>query len=178
MVVFISASQEYIDYEENDFITDKKVESTKFRDIVLNYCKSFGLTVVNDNDKEAFLENLELIRKGESGIVIMLNFSSSENNTESGTMAYIGNDADRLDNIFAKNLVDTTSKVLSLNNLGVITEEVTHRSKIGLVAEQGVIVSLNICFISNQDDMDIYNANQYTLAAEIAKIIKKYDSMI
>ena len=178
MASFISAGHHLKDSGAVCSGTQENLEAIKFRDIVVNYAKSFGLKIITDNDNETLAQYLKRIETGVGSVVVEFHFDASTNPQATGTTCLIGNDADRLDKAFAKELVDTTARVLGIKNRGVITESQSHRGRLGLMREQGIVALLELCFISNADDMKQYNANQYTLGAEIAKIIKKYDDII
>lgn len=178
MASFISAGHNLRDSGAVGSGTQENLEAIKFRDIVVNYCKGFGLKVITDNDNESLAQYLQRIKTGEGSVVVEFHFDAAANVSATGTTCLVGNDADRLDKAFAKELVDTTAKVLGIRNRGVMPESKSHRGKLGLMREQGIVALLEICFISNPDDMEAYKGNEYTLGAEIAKIIKKYDDMI
>ena len=178
MASFISAGHHLRDAGAVGSGTQENLETIKFRDIVVNYCKSFGLRVITDNDNETLGQYLERIKTGFGSVVLEFHFDASNNPAATGTTAIVGMDADRLDKAFAQELVDTTARILGVRNRGVITEAQSHRKRLAIMREQGIVSLLEICFISNPKDMEAYNANQFTLGAEIAKIIKKYDDLI
>jgi N-acetylmuramoyl-L-alanine amidase len=178
MASFISAGHHLRDSGAVGSGTQENIETIKFRDIVVNYCRSFGLKVITDNDNETLGQYLQRIKTGIGSVVLEFHFDASNNPAATGSTAIVGMDADRLDKAFAQELVDTTARVLGVRNRGVITEAQSHRGRLAIMREQGIVSLLEICFISNPKDMEAYNANQFTLAAEIAKIIKKYDDLI
>ena len=178
MASFISAGHHLKDSGAVANGKQENLEAIKFRDIVVNYSKSFGIKIITDNDNETLSQYLERIKTGEGSVVVEFHFDAAANQTATGTTCLVGSDADRLDKAFAKELVDTTARVLNIRNRGVISEAQSHRGRLGLMREQGIVALLEICFISNPNDMAAYEANQYTLGAEIAKIIAKYDNII
>jgi N-acetylmuramoyl-L-alanine amidase len=178
MASFISAGHHLKDSGAVANGKQENLEAIKFRDIVVKLCKDAGLTVITDNDNETLGQYLERIKTGSGSVVLEFHFDASTNVNATGTTCLVGNDADRLDKAFAKELVDATAKVLGIRNRGVITEAQSHRGRLGLMREQGIVALLELCFISNPKDMEAYFANQYALAANLAKIIKKYDDMI
>ena len=90
----------------------------------------------------------------------------------------IGNDADRLDKAFAKELVDSTAKYLGIKNRGVKTEADSHRGSLGLMRESGTVALVELCFISNAGDLKAYQTNKVELAAKHADIIIHYENLI
>lgn len=178
MTAFLSAGHHLKDSGAVAHGKQENLEMIKFRDIVVNYCKSFGVTVIVDDDKETLSEYLLRIKTGSGSVVLEFHLDSAANATATGSTGVVGDDADRLDMAFAKELVDTTSLILGIKNRGVIKEAQTHRKKLGLMREQGIVALLEVCFISNPNDMAAYEANKYTLGSAIAKIVKKFEDML
>ena len=71
-----------------------------------------------------------------------------------------------------------TSLVLGIKNRGVISETASHRGRLGLMRENGTVSLLELCFISNPNDLKAYHAKKNVLAKEIAKILVRYESLI
>jgi N-acetylmuramoyl-L-alanine amidase len=44
--------------------------------------------------------------------------------------------------------------------------------------ENGIVCLLELCFISNKNDVDAYQENKEQLAKDIAEIVIKYEKMI
>lgn len=178
MASFLSAGHHLRDSGAVAHGKQENLEMIKFRDLVVNYAKSFGVQVISDKDTETLGQYLERIKTGSGSVVLEFHLDASASDTATGCTAVVGDDADRLDKMFAKELVDTTANILGIRNRGVIPESKTHRGKLGLMREQGIVSLLEICFITNKNDMAALEANQYTLASAIAKIVKKYDDML
>jgi len=177
MASFISAGHHLKDSGAVGSGTQENLETIKFRDAVIPIVQEAGITVISDSDKETLKEYLDRIKTGNGSTVIEFHFDAS-NSKGTGTTAIVGTDADRLDKAFAKELVDVTAKVLGLKNRGVISEADSHRGRLGLMREQGIVSLLEICFIDNPLDMAAYKLNKHILAYSIAEIIIKYDKMI
>ena len=139
--------------------------------------KDTSLKITTDKDDERLADYLKRIQTGSGSVVLEYHFDASENISATGTTVLIGNDADRLDKAFAKELVDKTAEVLKIKNRGVKTEADSHRGKLGLMREQGIVALLEICFISNKDDVKSFQNNKKQLAKELALIIKKYENV-
>jgi len=178
MAAFISAGHHLKDSGAVAHGKQENLEMIKFRDLVVNFCKSFGVKVITDSDNETLSQYLTRIKSGNGSVVIEFHLDAATNETANGCTSVVGNDADRLDKMFAKELVDTTSSITGIRNRGVIPESKTHRGKLGLMREQGIVALLELGFITNKNDMAALDANAFTLASAIAKIIKKYDDMI
>lgn len=155
--------------------TDLAIE---FRDLVIKECLRLGLKVIQDKDDERLGTYLERIKTGSGSVVIEFHFDAAASTSATGTTALIEAEADRLDKAFAKELVELTSKTFGIKNRGVITEKESHRGSLGLMREEGIICLLELCFISNKQDIQLYKANKEKLAFSIARVIKKYEDLI
>lgn len=178
MAVFISAGHHLKDSGAPGVNGRKEAdEAIKFRNAVVKYLEPTGVKIITDNDTETLPQYLNKIQSGNGSVVIEFHFDAF-NEIASGTTALVGDDADRLDKLFAKEIVDTTSKVLNIPNRGVKSESQSHRGRLGLMREQGIVCLLEVCFIDNKNDMDSFDKNFYTLASELSKIIEKFEKLI
>lgn len=152
--------------------------AVEFRDLVIKECLMLGLKVIQDNDDERLGTYLERIKTGSGSVVIEFHFDAAASSSATGTTALIEAEGDRLDRAFAKELVELTSKTFGIKNRGVITEKESHRGSLGLIREEGIICLLELCFISNKQDVQLYKANKEKLAFSIARVLKKYEDLI
>jgi len=150
----------------------------EFRDLVIKECLKLGMKVVQDKDDERLGSYLERIKTGSGSVVVEYHFDASDKPQATGTTGLIEAEADRLDRAFAKELTDNTSSILGIKNRGIITEAQSHRGSLGLMREEGIIALVEICFISNINDIKAYQLNKNKLAIEHAKIIKKYEDLL
>lgn len=152
--------------------------TVEFRNLVIAELKKQNAPYVSDNDDERLGQYLERIKTGNASVVLEFHFDASDKSTATGSTSLVGSDADRLDNAFAKELVDITAFRLGIKNRNVINESQSHRGRLGLMRESGIVALLELCFISNINDLNAYNENKEILAKEIANIVIKYDKMI
>lgn len=152
--------------------------AVEFRDLVVKILKSKGVKVITDNDDERLGDYLKRIKTGNGSVVVEFHFDAAASEKATGTTSLFGSDADRLDKAFAKELVETTSDVLGIRNRGAISEMQSHRGRLGLMREQGIVSLLEICFITNKDDLKAYQKKKEILAHHIARILEKYEKMI
>jgi N-acetylmuramoyl-L-alanine amidase len=152
-------------------------EAIKMRNAVVKYCLDRGLKVITDNDNETLSQYLMRIKTGNGSVVLEIHFDAF-NKLASGTTALVGDDADRLDKLFGKEMVDFTSNTLGIKNRGVISEAKSHRGKLGLMREQGIVCLIEVCFIDNFSDMTNYDKNFFSLASGYAAIIEKFEKLI
>ncbi|WP_346236767.1 N-acetylmuramoyl-L-alanine amidase [Niabella insulamsoli] len=158
-------------YKEGDL-------AIEFRNLVCKELDALRVPYITDSDEETLAMYLQRIRTGSGSVVIEYHFDAATNSAATGTTGLIEAAADRLDKAFAKELTDTTAAVLGIRNRGVIDEGQSHRGRLGLMREDGIICLLELGFISNRSDLDRYFANKDILARRHAEIIVKYENII
>lgn len=152
--------------------------TVEFRNLVTAMLRAKGLEVITDKDDERLGTYLQRIKTGNGSVVLEFHFDAAGTSTATGTTVLIGNDADRLDKAFAKELVEACATTLSIKNRGIKSESESHRGSLGLMREQGTVALLEICFISNKEDVFQYQKNKMSLAYKIAEIVERYEKLI
>ena len=150
----------------------------EFRDLVKVELDKLGVKYITDSDEESLSMYLKRVQTGAGSVVVEYHFDAADSSTASGTTALVGEDADRLDKAFAKDMVDNVAEVLGVKSRGVISEAESHRGKLGLMREHGTVCLVELCFITNDGDLNKYNWFKNILAATQAKLISKYENLI
>lgn len=149
----------------------------EFKQLILNELKKSNVKVIQDYDHESLLQYLQRIITGSGSVTLEIHFDAAINPLATGSTSIIASKHTIQSKQFAQELVDTTSKILQIKNRSVITELQTTRKKIALVQKKGITALLEICFITNKNDMLQYQNNKIALAKELAKIIIKYENL-
>jgi len=152
--------------------------AVEFRNLVIAQLKAKKVTYVSDNDDERLAQYLERIKTGNASVVLEFHFDASDNSTATGCTSLIGTDADRLDIAFARELVNATAARLGIKNRGVKSEAESHRGRLALMRENGIVCLLELCFVSNIQDLTAYHENKLQLAKDIADIVIRYENLI
>lgn len=150
----------------------------EFRDLVCQELDLLNAKYIKDLDEESLSMYLNRVKTGNGSVVVEYHFDSAAIETATGTTGLIEAEADRLDRAFAKELTDTVSNILGIKNRGIITEAESHRGRLGLMREDGIICLVELAFLSNPQDLIKYNLNKKELAKKHAAIILKYENMI
>lgn len=150
----------------------------EFRDIVIYELGLLGVKCIKDSEEENLGMYLRRINTGNGSVVVEYHFDSNEKPEPTGCTGLVEAEADRFDIAFAKKLNDTTASILGIKNRGVLTEKQSHRGSLGLMREDGLICLVELCFISNPDDLAKYHAKKKELAKAHAKIIKEFEDLI
>lgn len=150
----------------------------QFRDMVKIELDKLNVKYISDSDEESLAMYLKRIQTGIGSVVVEYHFDSAENPEATGSTVLVGEDADRLDKALAKELLDVTTEILGTRSRGVISETESHRGRLGLMREQGIVCLVEIGFISNRADLAAYFSKALPLARQHAYIIAKYEKLI
>lgn len=150
----------------------------EFRDLVKRELDLLGVKYISDTDEENLAMYLHRIQTGAASVVIEYHFDSASSPLATGCTGVVQDDADRLDNAFAVELANSTALTFGIKNRGVESETLTHRGRLGLMREQGIICLMELGFVTNADDLARYNLHKRDLAKTHAAIIVKYENMI
>ncbi len=150
----------------------------EFKGLVLRELDLLGVKYISDSEEENLSMYLKRIDTGTGSVVVEYHFDAAESDTATGCTGLIEEEADRLDNAFSKELNDGVASILGIRNRGVIKESESHRGRLGLMREDGIISLQEICFITNPDDLARYHLKKKELAKAHALIIQKYEAMI
>ena len=150
----------------------------EFRDLVCRELDCLGYKYIKDENDERLADYLKRIKTGNASVVIEFHCDASNNANAEGSTGIIAEDSDRLDKLFANEVNNAFCSILGTKNRGVISESASHRGRLGLMREQGIITLQEMFFISNKSDIDKYNAGKIRLAKVIAGIIVKYENLI
>lgn len=154
---------------------DRTIE---FRDLVKHELDLLGVKYISDTEEENLSMYLKRAITGTGSIVVEYHFDAAASESATGCTGLVEEEADRLDRAFSKEMNDAVASILGIRNRGVISESESHRGRLGLMREDGIISLQEICFITNPDDLARYHLNKRSLAKAHALIIQKYEAMI
>lgn len=112
-------------------------------------------------------------RVGKNGFAVELHFNSVTDTSRNGTVCVVANKASGTARARAAEISDIVSKSLGTVNKGVKTEAELGRPRLAFVRDTlcpAVIVE--ICFISNKEDMDRFYMNRETLVNNLIEYFK------
>lgn len=148
-----------------------------FENLIVEELKKRNIKFITDYPEESLGEYLKRIKTGSGSVVLEIHFDSALSPLATGTTCIVGNDADRLDKAFAKEIVDSTANILKIKNRGVKSESQTHRGRLGLMRKEGIVALIEIGFISNEKDIEAYHTYKKELAKSYADILIRYENL-
>jgi len=159
-------------------------ETVRLRDGVINKLISRGFTdIIKDANNESLVQYLNRIKPGNASTVLEFHFDAY-NGKASGTTALVKATPSANSVAFGKRLALATSTILGIplrdggDGDGVMTEADSHRGRLGLMREEGIVCLLEVCFIDNAEDMKKYDAKFDELCEAYADIVQEFDDLI
>lgn len=145
----------------------------KLRDRIYNHLVEFGIDVLRDGNEG---ENKDL-NKAISicklvDIGVELHFNASANETATGVEVLCKLDKKELAQKLCYAITSATGLRVRGNNLGWKSDSSGQHHRLGFCEAGGII--LEVCFITNKDDMKLYVENKLQVALEIAKVLNRY----
>jgi N-acetylmuramoyl-L-alanine amidase len=159
--------------EGNGFIEGEL--SVEFRKILTNELIKLGITPTNDGDNTIINDSLAFFKNKTSPDSIVLDIHwNSATPQATGTETLIPGENTEFERKLAKDLNTTVSTTLGILSRGVKTELDSHHGRLGWMRLTGENVLLEVCFISNKEDMKKYQTNKDVLAQKIAEVLYNY----
>lgn len=160
-------------------------ETVRVRNRVIAILKERGYTdIIQDADAESLSQYVARAKTGAGSMVVEFHFNAATSNA-TGTETLVEVDANKNDLDCAKEFSDITSAILGIplrgnfkGYAGVKSEADTRHKRLALMSEEGIVVLVEICFISNPIEMQRFDINFENLCQAYADIIIKYDALI
>lgn len=183
-MIFISAGHHDKDpgaiangYRESDL-------TKKLRDIIVSVLRVRGLQqgtdYITDNDNESLQQYLSRIKTGDGSVVFEIHFDSGGTDATGCTMIVPKRTLTKefeIETKFGLEIVNGCSGIMAIKNRGVKEESETHVKKLAIMRENGINGLLEVCFISNKNDLEKYFVKQNEIANHIANTLIKYDAI-
>lgn len=153
-------------------------QAAEFRDILVEELNKLGLTPVVDKKDSILSESIAFFKNlvSANAIVLDIHFNSASPKA-TGTETLIPSSHTSFERSLAENLSKTVSEILNIpmrGSKGVKTEAESHHGRLGWMRLTGENVLMEICFISNPNDIKSFRNKRYELGKSIAKVI--YDA--
>lgn len=180
MTAFISAGHDlkHPGASANGFKEEK--EMIEFRNLVVSDYKRMypNAKLITDGDYENLRDYLRRIQTGNGSVVVEFHLDASSNKNRSGISSWIGYNATRMNKRQALKFSKIGSEILGLKNNGVFLETQSYHKRLGIMREKGIVILVELAFITNSNDMKLFEKHKKTLAFEYAKLIKECDDLI
>ncbi len=149
------------------------VRAEEFRNLFVTECKKLGMTVNVDGNDTILSQTINIFKKytNKDSILIEFHFNASSNPKATGFEVLVPRSTETtdLEKQIASAFCEISSTVLGIKNRGVITEDKSARGSLGWMRLAGHNILVELCFISNEQDVKLYESNKLRLAQKLAK---------
>jgi N-acetylmuramoyl-L-alanine amidase len=160
----------------NGFIDEGK-ENIIIRDLIYDKLLSFGIKAIKDDNLTPLTKVVQWLRNivSKDDICIDIHFNSSPNIKANGSEAFIPTKNTEDERILARMFSTTMGSVMGTTDRGVSLENKSYHGKIAMLSGFDCCnVLLEICFVTNQRDCELYQKNKDELASELALDILEF----
>jgi N-acetylmuramoyl-L-alanine amidase len=149
--------------------------TAEFRAMIVKELKAIGIDAVVDKEDSILSDSIAFFRRlvGVKDIAIDIHFNASANVSATGTEVLVPDDCNVFESSLALSLLLNICNSLGLKNRGVKKESLSARGKLGWMRLNCENILLEVCFISNVNDMKAYQNHKYFCAKQIATTLSK-----
>lgn len=149
-----------------------------FRDKVVSHLRSWGIPFIIDNDNETLAQVTKRIKPGTGSVLCEFHLNASDRVDAKGTEVFVKDGPKPSEKALAADIAHAISTHCNIYNRGVKTESQSPRKKLAILhTEAGISVLVELCFITNKEDMRLFRLGMDSLAERIAELLIKYDAI-
>lgn len=147
----------------------------ELRFLVNNELRRLNVIPNIDDNKNYLSQTLSWLRGKftDKDVIIDIHWNASSNALANGTEVIIPEIFSQYERSFAEALASTIASI-GFKNRGVKPETDTARKKLGIMRPAAENILIEVCFISNVQDMILYQKSKQILAKKLAYIIKDH----
>lgn len=152
------------------------VETARMRKRIYDQLKLFGANVHRDPDNTVLADSLRIFREiaEDDSIMVDIHFNAATPKA-TGAETFVENYPTTEELELARDLNTTICDTLGIRDRGVKREsESQHKSGLGWMRLKGSNVLIEVCFITNPDDVERYTENFEALCCNIANVLYTY----
>lgn len=147
----------------------------EFRFLIKEELNKLNIVPIMDSDNNYLAQTLSWLKGkiGKRDVIIDIHWNAASSALANGTEVIIPNVASQYEKSFAAVLASTIASI-GFKNRGVKPESDTARKRLGIMRPTAENILIEVCFISNKQDMLLYQKSKQILAKKLAYIIKDY----
>jgi N-acetylmuramoyl-L-alanine amidase len=183
--IFISAGHSNTKGKDRGAIGNGYIEgdlTVEFRNLLVSELKKLGVKAIVDKDDSISSQTLNFFRNLTTNTCIVLDIHwNAANASATGTETLIPSQNTDFERRLAAKLSEVVANRLKIplrgrhaGFSGVKTEAESHHGRLGWMRLTGENVLMEICFISNPNDMRSYQENKVQLASDIANVLVEF----
>ena len=148
--------------------------AVEFRDLLIKELEFLGIPVKTDSNKNALVQTLQWLKgvlKSDKTVCIDIHWNAASSKAR-GTEVIVPDNASIFENNLAKNILNVFVSNGFVNR-GVKSESQTARKRLGWMRPPAENILIEMGFITNLLDINLYQNLKYKLAKELALVIYK-----
>ena len=150
----------------------------ELRDLIIIQLKEYGVTPLTDDNKNALSETLAWLRGKflSKDILFDIHWNAAGNPQANGTEVIVPD----VSSMFERKLGTAILRMftdMGFKPRGLKPESQTARKRIGWMRPNAENLLIEVCFITNNYDMKLYQANKVKIASQLAKILYEYSKL-
>lgn len=177
MSIFVSAGHNLKDPGASGCGLVEAMEAIKIRDKVISLIHP-GYTIVKDNDNWNLSQTMVQFETGVGSACLDIHFNAAGNPSATGVEVIHPDSPSEDEKYFAKTLSEQLSKIMGIKNRGAKPESETARGRLGMMRENGINLLVEVCFISNPNDVKAYQDNFGAICECMAAILMNMDDKV
>jgi N-acetylmuramoyl-L-alanine amidase len=123
---------------------------------------------VVDNDSDNLRKVISKLNTTEKDVICDIHFNASSNPTATGAEVIIPDRRTASERMIAGLICSAMALTMNIRSRGVKSEKDTARGSLGIMRPSGINLLLEVCFISNKSDLDLYQQHKERIANRIA----------
>lgn len=149
----------------------------QFRDLVIAELGKLGVPTKTDANENALKATLRWLANKFSSKDILLDIHwNAGSESASGTEVFIPDAASSFEKLIGASILKVFTD-FGFKNRGVKYESASARKRLGIMRPALENVLVEVCFITSNFDMKLYEANKYGLAKKLALVLRDYSNM-
>lgn len=156
----------------------KEADLTKeLRDLICKELATAKASFISDKDFETLSQYISRIKPGSGSVVCEVHFNAGSPNA-TGVETIVRANAAKESIALAKAINNAVVNASGLYNRGVKDETQSHRGRLAILhTAAGISVLPELCFITNKNDLVLYNKAKKEIAKGIAKALIEADRL-
>jgi N-acetylmuramoyl-L-alanine amidase len=183
--IYISAGHSNVPGKDRGAMGNGYIEgelTVEFRNLIVTELKKLGITATIDQNDSILTQSINFFKNltSNSDIVLDIHWNAASPQA-TGTETLIPADPTKFETKLAHSISSCISETLNIpmrgnydDYKGVKTEANSHHGRLGWMRLSGENILMEVCFISNKNDMDSYQKEKENLAKKLAKILFDY----
>ena len=136
-----------------------------------------NMPFVTDNDIDNLSQVIRKLNSTEKDVICDIHFNASSNPTATGTEVIIPDRSTANERMIAALICSSVALTMNIKSRGVKSEKDTARGTLAIMKPSGLNLLLEICFISNKNDLELYQKHKHAIAFKIALHLKTAEDL-